>query len=134
MATNTAQLNPPVRHIAQPQVCYIYADVAIADAGTAKVVGSIPAGALIIKPMSGVFVDTVFNAGTTNTIDIGNTGTGAAYLSAGSLTATAFVPCATTTNVYKLTSDTTVTATVTLAGTTATTGSARVVIAYIEAL
>jgi hypothetical protein len=132
MATNTTQINPPARHISQQQICYLRLAVTFADAGLTKTVGSIPAGAVILKPLSGAFVDTVFNAGTTNTFDIGTAASGAVYSSAGSLTATAFVPVNATTGVFKVTADTVVTVTVTLSGTTATTGSATVVIAYVE--
>jgi hypothetical protein len=48
------------------------------------------------------------------------------------LTATAFVPANATTGAFRVAADTTITVTVNMTGTAATTGSATVVIAYIE--
>lgn len=133
MATNIAPLNPPARHLSQQQINFLRLNVTFADAGLTKVVGSIPAGSVILKPLSGAFVDVVFNAGTANTLDIGiSGGSGTAFSSAGSLTATAFVPANATTGAFRVATDTTINVTVTLTGTAATTGSATVVIAYVE--
>jgi len=41
------------------------------DAGTTIDIGTIPEGAIILKPISGVHVITAFNGDTTNTLDIG---------------------------------------------------------------
>lgn len=50
---------------------YIRKDFTYLNDGQTIVVGTIPAGAVIIKPMSGVSVTTAFNGGSTNTLDIG---------------------------------------------------------------
>lgn len=132
MATNTTQVNPPARHISQQQICYLRLGVTFADSGVVKTVGAIPAGAMILKPISGVQVITAFNAGTTNTVDIGTAASGAVLASAASLTATSFVGLSAATGVYRVAADTVLTATVTLSGTAATTGDAEIVIAYVE--
>lgn len=132
MATNTTQVNPPPRHISQQQVSYLRLGVTFADNGVVKTVGSIPAGALILKPLSGVQVITAFNAATTNTLDVGTAASGAVLASALSLTATAFVGLSAATGVYRVAADTVLTATVNLTGTAATTGDAEIVIAFIE--
>jgi hypothetical protein len=103
-----------------------------ADDGTTITVGTIPAGSLIIRPMSGVAVTTVFNAGSTNVLDIGpstDSGTDlwATDLALGTL---AFVPLdEAVTNL--VTVDTIVQAAVDLTGTAATTGAAEIIIAYV---
>lgn len=132
MPTNIAPLNPPARHLSQQQINFLRLNITFADGGLTKVVGSIPAGSVILKPLSGAFVDTVFNAGTTNTLDIGTVASGTAFSSAGSLTSTAFAPVNATTGAFRVAADTTITVTVNLSGTAATTGSATVVIAYVE--
>ena len=74
------------------QVHYLRKSVVFGDDGTAVTVGEIPAGATILKPLSGVNVDTAFNAGTTNTLNIGTSADDNLYgtlLAVGSI---AFVP------------------------------------------
>lgn len=131
MATNTAQVNPPARHISQQQICYLRMGVTFADNGVQKVMGSIPAGSLILKALSGVQVVTVFNAGTTNTLNVGITSDDDLYGTLLALGALAFVPLDEAVG-FRVAADTTITATVVLTGTTATTGDAEVIIAYIE--
>lgn len=114
------------------QVHYLRKTIGFADDGTTVTVGTIPAGSLILKPISGVAVTTVFNAGTTNVADLGpstDSGTDlwATDLALGTL---AFVPLdEAVTNL--VTVETTVQIAVDLTGTAATTGSAEVIIAYI---
>lgn len=112
------------------QVHYLRKSVSYTDDGTAVTVGVVPSGALILKPASGIQVTTVFNAGTTNVIDIGTSANDDLYGTDLALTATTFVPCDEAVS-YLVTSDTTITATVGLAGTAATAGAGEVVIAYI---
>lgn len=94
--------------------------------------GIIPAGSLILKPLSGVAVTQVFNAGTTNVLDIGpstDSGTDlwATDLALGTL---GFVPFdEAVTNLVSV--DTEVQFAVDLTGTASTTGAGIVVIAYI---
>jgi hypothetical protein len=122
---------PPRLHHTQ-QVHYLRKGITFADDGTTVDVGTIPAGSLILKPLSGVAVTTVFNAGSTNVLDIGpstDSGTDlwATDLALGTL---AFVPLdEAVTNLVSV--DTFVQAAVDLTGTAATTGAAEIVICYI---
>jgi len=114
-------------------VHYLRKTVVFGDNGIEREVGVIPAGALILRPLSGVAVVTAFNAATTNTINIGTQspvddddlfGT---LLALGALN---FVPLDEVVN-NRVSADTIITATVVLTGTAATTGEAEVIIAYI---
>lgn len=106
-----------------------------ADNAVARVVGTIPAGSLIMKPTSGAFVTTVFNAGTANVLDIGIVNASTTdddYLATDlSLTALAFVPVDEVVAGFRVAVDTDITATLGLTGTAATTGECEVVICYI---
>lgn len=53
------------------QIHYLRKSITYADNGTTVDVGYLPAGAQILKPLSGVAVNVAFNGGTTNTLDIG---------------------------------------------------------------
>lgn len=120
------------REYATQQIHYLRKGITFADDGTTVTVGVIPAGSIILRPISGVAVTTVFNAGSTNVLDIGpstDSGTDlwATDLALGAL---AFVPLdEAVTNL--VTVDTTVQAAVDLTGTAATTGAAEIIIAYI---
>lgn len=99
------------------------------DSGVVTI-GTIPAGAHIVKPISGAAVNVVFNAGTNNHIEIGTTANDDLYgtdLAGGSI---AFVPLDEAVTQI-VSADTTFTATYNQTGTAATTGSARIIIAYI---
>lgn len=132
MATNSqgslARYNTP------QQIDYFRRRVTFADSGKAVLVGILPPGAIIIKSMSGVVVSTVFNAGTTNTVDIGINGTANLYGSALSLTAQNFVPVAQAVD-YRVSSagDVYLYATVNTSGTAATTGEAHIIVGFIPA-
>lgn len=118
------------RQLALQAVHYLRKGVTFADNGTAVTVGVLPEGALILKPLSGIAVTTAFNAGTTNTLNIGTEADGDLYATLISVGTTTFV--ALDESVSNLvTEETTVTATVTLTGTAATAGAGEVVIAYI---
>lgn len=132
MATN--QQGSLARYNTPQQIDYLRRRVTIANSGVAVLVGILPPGAIILKALSGVTVSTVFNAGTTNTVDIGVTGTAGLYGSALSLTATNFVPVAQAVSYLTSTAgDTSIFATVNLSGTAATTGVADIVIAFVPA-
>lgn len=110
------------------QVHYIEAEINY-DSGVVTV-GTLPSGATILKPISGIQVNTAFNAATTNLIDIGTTANDDLYatdLAGGTVT---FVPLDEAVDLV-LTADTTFTATYAQSGTAATAGSGRVVICYI---
>lgn len=112
-------------------VHYLRKSITFSDNGTAVEVGIVPAGALILKPLSGLHVTTVFNAGTNNFIDVGTTDNDDLFGTDLSGTATNFVPLDEAVGDYLCTSATRITATVGLTGTAATTGAAEVVIAYL---
>lgn len=130
MATGTA--GTAARQFHTQQVHYLRKSITFADDGTTVTVGTIPAGSLVLKPMSGVAVTTVFNAGSTNVLDIGpstDSGTDlwATDLALGTL---AFVPLDEAVT-FLVSVDTVVQAAVDLTGTAATTGAAEIVICYI---
>lgn len=100
------------------------------DGGPAQTVGVIPAGSLILKPLSGVQVTTVFDAGTTNTLNVGTSADDNLYGTLLALGALAFVPLDEAVSTL-VAADTTITATVVLTGTASTAGEGEVVIAYI---
>lgn len=130
MATGNAATTARQYH--QQMIHYLRKGVTFLDDGTTVTVGMIPAGALIVKPISGVAVTQVFNAGTTNVLDIGpstdaGTDLWATDLALGAL---AFVPIDEAVS-NLVTVDTVVQAAVDLTGTAATTGAAEIVIAYI---
>lgn len=130
MATGTA--GSTARVYASQQIHYLRKSITFADDGTTVTVGTIPAGSLVLKPISGVAVTTVFNADTTNVLDVGpstDSGTDlwATDLALGTL---GFVPIdEAVTNLVSV--DTIVQAAVDLTGTAATTGAAEIIIAYI---
>ncbi len=128
MPTNTA--GTTARQNPTQQVGYLRKTVVFGDNGTAVSLGTIPSGATILKSASGVSVDTVFNAATTNTLNVGTAADDNLYGTLLSLLATTFVPLDEAVS-YKLAADTEITATVVLTGAAATTGSAEVVICYI---
>jgi hypothetical protein len=105
--------------------------VGFADDGTELAVGTIPAGSVIIKPMSGVQVSTAFDAGTTNTLNIGTDADDNLFMTLGALGTATFVPMDEAIGGYLVAADTNVTATVVLTGTAATAGSGEVIIAYV---
>lgn len=120
----------PARDAGYQMVQYIRASVTFADNGSAVSVGVIPAGALILKPISGAQVEEAFNAGTTNTIDIGTSADADLYatdLAGGTVT---FVPIDEAV-ALTVSADTEIFATVGLTGTAATAGKATIVVAYI---
>lgn len=95
-------------------------------------IGVIPAGSLVIKPMSGVHVVTAFNGGSTNTLDIGpstDSGTDlwATLLALGTAT---FVPCDEAVGAFLVSVDTIVQCKV-VSTATASAGTGEVIICYI---
>lgn len=120
----------PARDIGYGVVQFIRKRLTFADNGKAVVVGTIPAGALILKPLSGAQVNVVTNAGTDNLMNIGTTADDDLYGTSLSTAAVAFVPLDEAVSMYA-SSDTTVTATLALTGTAATTGDIEVVIAFV---
>lgn len=122
----------PARQFHQQMIHYLRKSITFADDGTTVTVGEIPAGSLVIRPISGVAVTTAFNAGSTNVLDIGpstDSGTDlwATDLALGTI---GFVPLdEAVTNLVSV--NTVVQAAVDLTGTAATAGAAEIIIAYI---
>ncbi|MGD9724515.1 MAG: hypothetical protein AB7U76_25020 [Pirellulales bacterium] len=69
MATNTTHATPPARQLYTPQVHYMSLAITYADNGSTLTVGTIPAGAYVLR--GGVAVTTAFNGNSANTVDIG---------------------------------------------------------------
>lgn len=128
MATGTA--GTVARQFHTQQIHYLRRSIVFGDNGTALTLGTIPAGSLILKPLSGVQVNTAFNAGTSNTLNVGTSADDNLYGTLLALGSVAFVPLDEAVS-FVVSSDTVMTATVVLSGTAATTGAGEVVIAYI---
>ncbi len=112
------------------QVHYLRKSIVFGDDGTELTVGTIPSGATILKALSGVNVDTAFDAGTTNTLNIGTDADDNLYGTLLAIGAIAFVPLDEAV-AMTVAADTVITATVVLTGTAATAGAGEVLIAYI---
>jgi hypothetical protein len=59
------------RQYHQQMIHYLRKDFTYADTGKNLLMGAIPAGSLIIKPISGINVHTAFNGSGTDLVDIG---------------------------------------------------------------
>lgn len=130
MATNTA--GTVARQPHTQVISYLRKGFTYADDGTVLTVGVLPAGAVILKPISGVHVKTVFNAGSTNVLDVGTSANDDLFGTDLSLGTATFVPLDEAVGDYVLTADTTITATVDLTGTAATTGEGEIVICFVS--
>jgi hypothetical protein len=134
MASNIT--NIPAREYELQMIHYLRLGLTFADDGVQKTVGILPAGAQMLPTISGVYVRTVFNAGTTNVLDIGTVANDDLYATDLALGTKAFVAldesaAAADVNTFYVSVDTTIVATVDLTGTAATTGEAEVIIAFI---
>lgn len=132
MATNTA--GSTARDDVNQDVKYLRKKITVAQqlAGLVTVtIGVIPSGAIILAPISGVDVTTVFNAGTNNLVSIGITGTTTKYASGSSMATVGFVAMAVAVG-HRVAADTTLIATLNVTGTAATTGDVDIVIAFIS--
>ena len=130
MPTNTA--GSVARYSNQQTVHYLRADFNVAEVdvsgGVTKTLGTIPAGSVILKPISGIAVHVAFDD--TTVVDIGTSATGDLYATNLVTTAIGFVPIdeGVTNKVY---ADTTIVCSFVPAGTSVTVGSASAIIAYI---
>lgn len=100
------------------------------DNGSVLTIGTLPAGALIMKPTSGLAVTTVFNAGTNNFADFGNTTTADLFGTDLSLLALTFVPIDEAVS-NLVAADIDIILTLQLSGTAATTGAGEAIVCYI---
>lgn len=126
MATGTAATT--ARQYSQQMVHYLRKGFTYADNGSTLTVGILPAGAQVIKPMSGVAVNVAFNGDTTNTLDIGpssDTDLWATDLALGTIAFAALDEAVSMT----VASDTTVQAVVT-ASASASAGQGEIIICY----
>jgi hypothetical protein len=125
-------MTTPARVFHTQQIHYLRKSIAYSDTFPVTV-GVIPSGATIIKPISGVQVNTAFNAATTNVLDIGEsspTNNDDLYATDLALGAVTFVPLDEAVGLT-VSADTTITCTYAQTGTAATAGAGEVVIAYI---
>ena len=105
--------------------------VTFADNGVAKTLGTLPAGAIVVD--AGVVVTTAFNAGTSNTLNIGVTADDdglATLLALGTIGSITWDERATSNDVYQ-SADQAATATVVLTGTAATAGVGYVYVNFV---
>lgn len=125
------QNSVPARDDNTQNIHYLRKDITFADMGKLLTIGTIPAGAQILKPISGVQVRAVFNSATTTVLDIGTTADGDLFATDLDVkTAVAFVPVDEAVS-FAVTGDTTITAQLAETGTAATAGTATIVIAYL---
>ena len=132
MATGTA--GSIARQYHTQQIHYLRTDFTVAEVdvsgGVTKTIGVIPAGSVILKPISGVAVHVAFDD--TTIVDIGPSTDSGYDLWATNMVTTAigFVPLDEGVS-NKVIVDTTVVATFIPAGTSVTVGAASVIICYI---
>lgn len=130
MATNTA--GSTARYYNKQLVHYLRADFNVAEVdvsgGVTKTLGTIPAGSLILKPISGFAVHVAFDD--TTVVDLGPSDNNDLWATNMVTTTIGFVPLdeAVTNKVYV---DTTVQCSVIPAGSSVTVGAGSAVIAYI---
>lgn len=131
MATGTA--GSGARDYSMQMVHFLRKDIAYTDGAVTVTVGTIPAGSVIIKPMSGVHVSTVFNYGTNNRLDVGTAATADLYGTDLALGTAGFVPLDEAVSNY-VSTDTVIKATIDVTGTAGTTGVGQIIIAYVPNL
>lgn len=127
MALNNSK---PARDRFSHVVHYISAAFTFADNGKVLKIGTIPAGAQILKADSGAHINQAFNAGTGNVLDIGSSADDDLYGTDLALGTVAFVPLDEAVSM-RVSADTEITATVALTGTAATTGAGVISIAFL---
>lgn len=121
----------PARDAGYQNVQFIRKTITFADMGKLVKLGTIPAGALILKAISGAQVNTVFNSATTTVLDIGSAADGDLYATDLDVkTAAAFLPLDEAVSMF-VSVDTELTCQLAETGTAATAGSAVVVIAFL---
>jgi hypothetical protein len=132
MATDTA--GDQGQHYHTNQVHYLAKTITYLDDGKTVTVGTIPAGAIILPGLCGVAVNTIFNGGSTNTVDVGISGTLEKYSSDLALGTLGWIEQDVVTEssgtALRLTAAETILATV-VSTANASTGSAVVVMAYL---
>lgn len=122
----------PARNNNTQNVQYLRKDFTYLDYGSTLEIGTLPAGAMIVKPLSGVQVNVVFNAATTNVLDIGTSADDDFYATDLALGVATFVPIDEAVTMA-VASDTTIYGKPAQTGTAATTGSGTILIAFVLA-
>ena len=129
MATGTAGTS--ARAYSQQMVHYLRKRfLETGGQSTVYTLGTIPAGSVILKPISGVMVNVAATAASNKLMNIGTTANDDLYGTVVSLASIAFVPLDESVSMT-VSTDTTLTATMALTGTAGTAGVFDVVIAYI---
>lgn len=118
------------RQFHQQMIHYLRKSFSYEDTGKVLTVGTLPAGAMILKPLSGVQVNEAFTAATNKQIDIGTAANDDLFGTDLSLAASAFVPLDEAVDMV-VAADTVITATPDLTGATNTAGKGVIVIAYL---
>ena len=121
----------PARKSHYQHVHYVAANVTFGDNGSAVTIGTIPAGARVLRAYA--VVTEAFNAGDSNVLDIGTSGDADGFatdIALGTIGVIAADEMATT-NDAAPSVDTVLTATPALAGTAASAGAADVIVEYI---
>jgi hypothetical protein len=130
MATGTA--GSDAHYIVEQEISFIRKNFTFASGETVITVGKIAAGAIILGPISGVQLVTVFNDTTGSAMSIGVSGTAAKYAAALDLkTAVTFLPLDVTDAARRLTADETIIATVANTDDDGTTGEGEIVICFV---
>lgn len=111
---------------------FIELDFAFGDDGTTLTIGRIPAGSMLLKPISGIHVIQAFNAGSGNVADMGpstNTDLWGTDLALGTV---GFVPIDEAVSNVVAAGDEIAQLAVDLTGTAATTGIGRAVLCFVQ--
>lgn len=119
----------PARNDLYQDIQYLRKDFTYLDNGKVLKLGTLPINAVIIKPISGVNVSTVFNAGTGNVLDVGTSADDDLYGTDLALGTAGYIPLDEAVSFFNA-AEVQMTATVVLTGTAATTGVGQIVIAY----
>jgi hypothetical protein len=130
MATGTLGTTARQSHL--QHVHYLRKSFTYLNDGQTLYVGTIPAGATLLIPISGVQVDVLFNGNATNTLDIGaTTDSGTNDIATALALGTAgFIPIDVVTTPKTLTADTSISVLVTSTA-SASAGNGEIIICYI---
>jgi hypothetical protein len=120
-------MTTPARQFQTQQIHFLRKGFTFADQGTTLTVGELPAGSVVLKPLSGINISTTFN-GSPQSATLGISGTTNFWATGMSLSAVTFVAAAQTASFFVAT-DTLVVGTVT--ATTVTQGVGQFIVAYI---
>jgi hypothetical protein len=121
----------PARKFHTQQIHYLRKTVLFSNTATQLTVGTVPAGAVLLTPLSGAVVTTAFNDSGTDFLDIGTSTTGDLFATDLDVSSLGFKACDESVAGALFSVDTVITATYTGQNGNATTGAAEVVIAFI---